>query len=59
MDNTVNQRLSFADEKEEVEKKLREVPILKQRLKELCKALDEENEESSSNSDSSDAVNIR
>uniref|UniRef100_A0A914Z8S9 Uncharacterized protein n=1 Tax=Panagrolaimus superbus TaxID=310955 RepID=A0A914Z8S9_9BILA len=53
MDTNVNQRLSFADEKEEVEKRLREVPLLKQRLKELCKALDEEN-----NSDSSETITV-
>ena len=55
MDNSVDQRLSFADEKVEIERKLRETPVLKQRLKELCKALDEEN---SSNSDSSEPVTV-
>ena len=55
LDSSVNQRLSFADEKTEIERKLREVPVLKQRLKELCKALDEEN---GSNSDSSEPVTV-
>lgn len=53
MDTNVNQRLSFADEKDEVERRLREVPVLKKRLKELCKALDEEN-----NSDSSETLTV-
>uniref|UniRef100_A0A7E4VFE9 ABC transporter domain-containing protein n=1 Tax=Panagrellus redivivus TaxID=6233 RepID=A0A7E4VFE9_PANRE len=48
MDTSANQRLSFADEKAEVERKLQEMPRLKQRLQELRKALDEENSSDSS-----------
>lgn len=55
MDNTVHQRLSFSDEKVQIEKKLQEVPLLKKRYKELCKALDEEN---GSNSDSSEPITV-